>query len=205
MVGAVGAGMLENQESNPRKSVERAIADRLITRNKLDRAALDRAIRLQNGSDERLEALLVKLGLASEKDVAEALAGELGLAIVEPSEYPETPVLENKFTAKFLKHASVLPLAETEDALILAMVDPLNEHAARAIEMASGRPIVRRLALPSDIETAYARLYGEKSPAQLADSVAEATSDEDFLEDVGRLRDLASEVPVIRLVNQMIS
>jgi len=196
---------VENSENGGRRSVERALAQRLIHLGKLDRAALDRAIRLQNGSDERLEALLVKLGLASEKDVAEALAGELGLAVVAPSDYPDAPVLEDKFTAKFLKHANVLPLAEAEGALVLAMVDPLNEHAARAIEMASGRAVVRRLALASDLETAYARLYGDKSTAPLAESVAEPANDEDFLEDVGRLRDLASEVPVIRLVNQLIS
>jgi general secretion pathway protein E len=35
--------------------------------------------------------------------------------------------------------------------------------------------------------------------------LTETGADEDFLEDVGRLRDLASEVPVIRLVNQLIS
>src|SRR6185437_17183010 len=96
---------VENSENGGRRSVERALAQRLIHLGKLDRAALDRAIRLQNGSDERLEALLVKLGLASEKDVAEALAGELGLAVVAPSEYPEGPILEDRFTAKFLKHA----------------------------------------------------------------------------------------------------
>ena len=196
---------VEKNENGERQSVERALAHRLIDLGKLERAALDRVIRLQSGSDERLEALLVKLGLASEKDVAEALGRELDLAIVDPSEYPEAPVLENKFTAKFLKHANVLPLAEADGALILAMVDPLNEHAARAIEMASGCSVVRRIALPSDLETAYARLYGDKSAASMAESVAEAASDEDFLEDVGRLRDLASEVPVIRLVNQLIS
>jgi general secretion pathway protein E len=196
---------IEKSENGGRQSVERALAHRLIDSGKLERAALDRVIRLQNGSEERLEALLVKLGLASEKDVAEALGGELGLAIVAPSEYPEAPVLEDRFTAKFLKHANVLPLAEGDGALILAMIDPLNEHTARAIEMASGRSVVRRIALPSDLEAAYARLYGDKSAASTAESVAESASDEDFLEDVGRLRDLASEVPVIRLVNQLIS
>ena len=36
-------------------------------------------------------------------------------------------------------------------------------------------------------------------------TLAETGGDEDFLEDVDRLRDLASEVPVIRLVNQLIT
>ena len=79
-----------------RKEVERQVAARLVAGGKLDQAALDRVIRLQSSNADRLEALLVKLGLASERDVAEALARELGLAIVEPPDYPEAPVLEGK-------------------------------------------------------------------------------------------------------------
>jgi general secretion pathway protein E len=197
--------MFESFENSDRKAVEQAIAARLIASNKLDQSALDRALRLQNGSEERLEALLVKLGLANERDVAEALADELAFGIVQASEYPDSPVLEEKFTTKFLQHANVLPLSHTDETLVLAMVDPLNSHAVRAVEMASGRRVIRRIALASDFETAYARIYSEKAPDQIADALAPASADEEFLEDVGRLRDLASEVPVIRLVNQLIA
>ncbi|HEY3919299.1 MAG TPA: type II secretion system ATPase GspE [Stellaceae bacterium] len=194
-------------EGFERPAVERAVASRLITSGKLEQAAVDRVTRLQNGSGERLEALLVKLGLASERDVAQALAEELDLAIAQPSDYPEAPVLDGKLTTQFLRHASVLPLIEGEDALVLAMVDPLNTYATRAIEMASGRRVVPRIALPSDLETAFARLYDSEKPlGHVAEPLADAgVDDENFLEDVGRLRDLASEVPVIRLVNQLIS
>ena len=89
----------------------------------------------------------------------------------------------------------------------MAMVDPLNAYAARAVEMASGRRVVPRIALPSDFETAYARLYdaGKAPLGQVADAQGNTGADEELLEDVDRLRDLASEVPVIRLVNQLIS
>ena len=148
----------------------------------------------------------MKLGLASERDVAEALAGELGLAIARPSDYPDTPLLDGKLTPQFLRHVGALPLDVREDTLVLAMVDPLDGYAARAIEMASGRRVVPRIALPSDLETAFARLYDNDKPlGHVAEALTETGADEDFLEDVGRLRDLASEVPVIRLVNQLIS
>ena len=55
-------------EEVERKPVERAIAARLIASGKLDQAALDRILRLQSGNDERLESLLVKLGIASERN-----------------------------------------------------------------------------------------------------------------------------------------
>ena len=78
-----------------RKKVERQVAARLIAGGKLDQAALDRVLRLQNSNADRLEALLMKLGLASRRDVAEALSLELelDLAIAEPPDYPEAPAL----------------------------------------------------------------------------------------------------------------
>ena len=189
-----------------RPAFERAVASRLVTSGKLDQAAIERVGRLQTSNNERLEALLVKLGLASERDVADALAGELGLAIAQPSDYPDAPLLDGKLTPQFLRHVSALPLDLREDTLVLAMVDPLDRYAARAIEMASGRRVVPRIALPSDLETAFARLYDNDKPlGHVAEPLTETGADEDFLEDVGRLRDLASEVPVIRLVNQLIS
>ena len=190
-----------------RKTVERSVAARLVAGGKLDEAALDRVLRLQANSEERLDALLVKLGLASERDVAEALGRELGLGIVQPADYPEAPVLDGKLTIKFLRHSGILPLAEGGEGLILAMVDPLNAYAARAVEMASGRRVLPRIALQSDFDAAYARLYeSEKAPlGQVTDHAGDLGADEELLEDVDRLRDLASEVPVIRLVNQLIA
>jgi general secretion pathway protein E len=203
-VGGKEAAVMEEFD---RKAIECSIAARLIGGGKLDEAAFDRVLRLQSTSEERLEALLVKLGLASERDVAEALAQELGLVIAEATDYPATPVLEGKLTSKFLRHAGILPLADGNDSLITAMIDPLNAYAARAVEMASGRRVVARIALPSDFEAAYARLYEtEKAPlGQVADGATDVSADEELLEDVDRLRDLASEVPVIRLVNQTIA
>jgi len=190
-----------------RKSIERSVAARLVAGGKLDEAALDRVLRLQASSEERLEALLVKLGLASERDVAEALSRELDLAIAEIADYPEAPILDGKLTSKFMRHAGVLPLVESGDGVIVAMIDPMDRYAARAVEMASGRSVMPRIALPSDFDVAYARLYeSEKGPlGQVAETLTDAIADEELLEDVDRLRDLASEVPVIRLVNQLIS
>jgi general secretion pathway protein E len=188
-----------------RKEVERQVAARLIAGGKLDQPALERVLRLQSSNADRLEALLVKLGLASERDVAEALSCELDLAIAEPPDYPEAPVIEGRLTNQFIRHWSILPLVENEDGLVVAMIDPLDRYVRQAIEMASGRPVMPRIALPSDFDAAYARLYEPQKNAQAQAANPEIGGDEDLLEDVDRLRDLASEVPVIRLVNQLIT
>jgi general secretion pathway protein E len=191
-----------------RRPFERSLATRLIEAGKLEPSALERVFRLQVSSDERLEVLLIKLGLASERDVAEAFARELDLAVVAPGEFPDAPLLEGKISKKFLKQAGVLPLADTEETVLLAMVDPLDAFAVRAIEMASGKRVEPRVALPSELEAAYARLYEADQTAmgQIVDRAdAEITGDEELTEDVDRLRDLASEGPVIRLVSHLIT
>jgi general secretion pathway protein E len=192
-------------DGSSRKDLERSLAARLIESGKLEGPALERVLRLQTGNEERLEALLVKLGFASERDVAEALAGQLGLPIAAPADYPEARVLDGKVNKLFLLHAGVLPLAEEPDSLVLAMVDPLDRYALRAIEMASGKPVLPKIALPSDLEAAFQRLYEEDKSSAAVDAAAEDSRDEEFLEDVDRLRDMASEGPVIRLVSQLIA
>src|SRR5580704_6128175 len=189
-----------------RKSLERSLAAHLIEAGKLEEPVLDRVLRLQRGNEERLEALLVKLGFAGERDVAEALAEQLGLTIAAAADYPDAPLLEGQINHQFLTELGVLPLAETEAGLKLAMVDPLDRYAQRAVEMASGLSVLPVLALPSELEAAYARLYSEAAPqSDPLVGKSEDGADDAYLEDVDRLRDLASEGPVIRLVGQLIT
>ena len=75
------------------------IGEILIERGKLDSAGLDRALRLQQGSGEKLGVLLVTLGLVAQRDVAEALAWQLNLPLIEASGYPELPILEERVSA----------------------------------------------------------------------------------------------------------
>jgi general secretion pathway protein E len=188
-----------------RHDFERAVADRLIADGKLDPAAAERAFRLQANGRDLLEKVLTTLGLVHERDVAHAMAEELRLPLVGPTDYPDTPVLDN-VGAKFLRQVRVLPLAETDDAIVLAMADPLDEPSIRSFELLSGKPVAVRIAAPSDLDLAYERLYGgERSTlGEIIDDIAE-DRDETVEDDVGRLRDMASEAPVIRLVNLLIA
>ena len=187
-----------------RRDFERSLADRLIEAGKLDPSVLDRALRLRAQSEERLERLLVKLGLASERDVAEALARELGLPIAAAADYPDAPVLEERISRKFLRQVGALPLEESAEGLAVAMIDPVDLFATRALEMAAGLPVLRRVALPSELEAAQQRLFEAEPGAGIVERI-ESGADEELSEDVNRLRDLASEGPVIRLVSQLIA
>src|ERR1700759_3791478 len=110
-------------ESHPARE---ALAQRLLESEKLTQAALDRAQRLAAESGERFERVLAQLGLVSERDIAETLAALLALPMAAAEDYPAEPVLEDRLSLKFLKEAQLLPLADRDGHLAVAMVGPLN-------------------------------------------------------------------------------
>ncbi len=192
--------------ASPADPAER-IADWLVEGGKLDRRGIERAQRLVADSRESLLHVLAKLGLVAERDLAEAIAAVLDLPLVAPKDYPERPLLEDRMSLRFLREARLVPIADTPDGLAVAMADPLDRYAEEAVALVIGRPIQRRVAVPAELEAALDRLYGGDAGEAPEDaSGADVTGDFDTLDtDVERLRDLASEAPVIRLVNQIVS
>ena len=188
-----------------RLAFERSLAARLVASGKLDEVAAERALNLRAESQERLEQILTKLGLVQEKDVVEAISRELGLPLVAPGDYPDAPVLEGA-SPKFLRQARVLPLLDAPERLVLAVADPLDDYAVRSLGLLAGKPVEIRVAAPSDVELAYERLYesGKSSIGQIVDEIDEV-EEGGADEDISRLRDLASEAPVVRLVNLLIA
>jgi general secretion pathway protein E len=182
------------------------IGEILLERGKLDAAGLERALRLQQETHEKLGALLVTLGLVAQRDVAEALAHQLGMPLVEAAGYPELPILEERVSARFLREARALPLAEDEQELALAMADPTDSYTVNAFEMVTGRKVRPLVAIPTELEAALERLYGAGKSAlgQIVGDV-EQRDDLSFDADVQQLKDLASEAPVIRLVSLIIT
>jgi general secretion pathway protein E len=179
----------------------------LIERGKLDQANLDRALRLQTEGGERLGSLLVTLGLCAQRDVAEALALQLSLPLVDANGYPEFPILEERVSARFLRAARALPGREDEQELGLAMADPTDAYTIGAFEMVTGRAVRPMVAIPTELEAALERLYGAGKSAvgQLIGDVETRPDELTFDADVQQLKDLASEAPVIRLVSLLIT
>ncbi|HEX5420136.1 MAG TPA: ATPase, T2SS/T4P/T4SS family, partial [Gammaproteobacteria bacterium] len=194
--------MQDFSDSAPRPSIEVAIGEALVADGKLSAAGLDRALRLRGVGSEPFFTLLTRLGLAAERDVAAALSQRLGLPLVTLDEFPDAPLLETALGANFLRHAKVLPIAETGDCVQLAMADPLDEVTRRAIALRTKKRVEPRVAALGDIEAAHERLY-PAAPARLAEP--EAIQATEPHADVERLKDMASGAPVIRLANQIIA
>jgi general secretion pathway protein E len=134
------------------------------------------------------------------------LSAQLDLPIVLGTDYPDLPVLEERVAVRFIKEAKALPLREDAEQLVLAMADPRDEYVINAFHLVTRRQIIARLAVPSELDAAFERLYGSgKSSMDQIVGEVETREEEGGNEDLQQLKDLASEAPIIRLVSLIIS
>ena len=176
----------------------------LVKANRITQSALDRARRVALESNDRLESALTRLGILSERDLTEAMAEFLHLALISPPDYPTAPVLNDRLSARFLRETRVIPIREEPSSLLVGMTNPLDRYAQQALRFAAGKEIDIRVCYPADFEAAFARLYLEQVPTTEHDAGA-ARETLAINDDVDKLRDLASDAPVVRLVNQIIT
>ena len=186
------------------ESRQRAICDCLVADGKLDPANVDRALRLQTEQDqwEKIGQILVKLGLTSEHDLAECLSTQLGIRLVLQQDFLENRPDDGRISARFLKANRILVLDEDDDSLTLVMAEPQDDYARDAVQLCCGKDIVPCLGIPSEIEHELARIYD--SSVDSAESTENGDVSVQFLDDVEQLKELASEAPIIKLVNQII-
>jgi general secretion pathway protein E len=182
-----------------RKSFE----DLLLGRGRVSADDLRKVRLLQQERGERLERLLLDLGFISEDDLISLLSEHLNIPLVGRKEFPKIAVALPNVNVQFLRHAKILPLEIQDGTLTVAMADPSDLDSMQGLEVATGLRVRPFLGREKEI---VAALEGyEDAPAASVESEGSLEfvgSDE---EDVNHLRDLASEAPVIRLVNMLIN
>ena len=172
----------------------------LIDRGSIAAEDLDRALELQRERrGEKLGKILVDMGYIAQRDLLNALSDQLGLPIAQLAAPPSSPELEG-LSPRFLRQYGIFPVAIEEGSLTLAMADPLDFETINAVHKFLKLEINPQLAAEQDITDAIDRYYSEGD--RQAATAEFGTGDE---EDLEHLRDMASEAPVIRLVNAMIA
>ena len=130
-----------------------------------------------------------------------AFADAAGVPIASSAGFPEGPLLEDRVNPLFWRQIRAVPLSEGATSVAVAMANPLDSEAIEALTFALRRPVQIAAAAASEIEAAWEKVYNGGG----AQNEAAPESNADLADDVERLRDMASEAPVIRFVNQLIS
>jgi general secretion pathway protein E len=159
-----------------------------------------RAYREQHGGN--LLTLLVRLGLVSERDLARAQSELMNIELISDKEYPEDGPDVEDVSVRYMKQQHLVPIRVSDEEIEVVMADPHDQFALKALAMATGRRVVPKVGVTSEIDNTIERYFGggKSAMGQIAESLGSEGAGEDE-EDVEHLRDLASEAPVIRLVN----
>jgi general secretion pathway protein E len=124
-------------------------------------------------------------------------------------DYPGEPLEIDGISLEFMKKSCFVPLSVTDTTFEIAMADPKDVDTIDALKFAYRLKVAVTKGKPDDILDAIERLYG-KGRQSLETIIEEAGKDisngaNAAEEDESHLRDLASEAPIIRLVNRLIA
>ena len=176
------------------------LGEMLVERGKIEAEDLDRALELQQERGDKLGKILVDMGLIAQRDVLAAISEQLGLPLLTvEGPPPSAPEIEG-LSHRFLRQCRCFPVALANSTLTIAMADPLDFETVAAVRAFSGFRVQTALAAEQEILEAIDKHYGEAERTPLS-----GEGDEQASEDLEHLRDMASEAPVIRLVNAMIA
>lgn len=176
----------------------------LVAQGKLSLRDVERALLAQAEMGDLLGRVLVKLGLVSEADVAQVLSQQLDFPLLASADYPDVPMAPDGLAREFLVSNNVVPVAMTDSEASFAASVPQDSYLKKALFLALDRPIKLLLGTDGDIARALERMLAQDESNDAEDDGVDlfsGQSDDEFIE---HLRDLASEAPVIRLVNEII-
>lgn len=182
--------------------------DRLLARleqnGSLTAENAERARRAHARAGGSLVNVLIRLGLCEEKALASNISAITDLPLLTAEAFPAVPVRPAELSIPFLRDAQILPLLETGETVSIATVDPGDAYTSQALRLMFAKPVRFVVATPSQIEDGILQLYAETLGNSASEIMAIAAGDVTDT-DLVRLRQSASEAPIVRFVERLVA
>ena len=183
------------------------LKDKIISEKVLEEV---RTRAVANGN--QIGKLLVESGYIREEDLLKAMSKQLNIPFLKQRDFPESHVsIEDlNISLNFLKEHKCLPLKLENNKLSVAIVDPLDFYTIDNLKISLGIEIEVCMSCEKDIIETLEGRYGtgvsvmERIVGDMAEDELDLLKSSDS-EDVEHLKDMASEAPVIKIVNLIIS
>jgi general secretion pathway protein E len=188
----------------------RKLGEILVERGLVSEADLVRLLENERSKGQPLGALLMQQGLITEEDLLEALSEQLGLPFwrkLEEVGIEHIPV--SKVPIAFYRQQKVFPIAFTDGGVKVAVSDPLNLQPLDDLAVFLGAPVEPVISSERELMAAINRFFDRETGS--TEQVMQDIEGEDLgaianeIEETDDLLDLASEAPVIRLVNSVLT
>ncbi len=184
------------------------VGELLVKSGRVTQDQLDQAFETQKHNGGFIGTHLVKMGFISERDLADALSRQYGVAIVELDNYTiEHSVIELIPQNLAYKH-NILPIIRKDSSLTVAMLDPSNIVALNDIKFITGLDIQVVLVTETDLKLNHEKYY-ENSVSY--DSIMDGIDKEEVeivdtseSVNISELEKATEDAPVVKLVNAIL-
>ncbi len=188
----------------------KSLSEILLESGKVSKDKLDKVLTMQLNNTEGLGRRLVDLGLVSEVVLLETLSEYLDIPFVSLKDFPQQTIVLENLSEKFMRQYKFVPLSLNENVLTIALSDPYDIYACDAVRMATNYEVKINLAREEEILDAVGKMFNTDttSMGRIVEDIGKNGKDDLSIDDEGdvdHLKDLASEAPVIRLVNLLIT
>jgi len=180
----------------------------------VDQAQLTKALEEQKATGGKLGEVLQRLGFVTEEDIIECLSHQFGVPSINLRHFEIDASVAKLVSPELARKYCVIPVNKTGATLTLAMTDPTNIFAMDEITFMTGYRVEPVVASEESIREAIDRQFGSSRELELKKVMEDlSTVDETALElldddegfDPEQLAEEASEAPVVRLVNIMLT
>jgi len=175
----------------------RMLGERLVERGVLTERQLELAVREQKRTGAMLGEILTQLGLLTAQTLSAVLAEQGGVSYVELSEIDIDPSVLSLVHESVARRLSVLPLSQDNGELLVAMGNIYDIEAISELESLTRLRVKVKGAAEDDIQTKINEAYGERK-------TIEEVIEEAIQAAVGDSKDAQAELPVVRLVDQLL-
>jgi len=186
----------------------KSLGESLVEQKLITDEQLKSAIRESENTNEPLRKVLVKMALVSEEDIVTFFEEQLGIPRIDLRNYLIDAKILSLIPESLAKKYNLIPLFKTGDILTIATADPLNVVALDEIRIKTKSNIEPAVATESELKNAINQYYGiGGSIEDIIKSIDMKTlAIEEGKEEIEpeKLRNIAEEAPIIKLVNLII-
>jgi type IV pilus assembly protein PilB len=181
----------------------------VITKEQLDQALKYSKEQREKGNPKRLGDCLRDLGFVDDKQVAEALASQMNLQLVDLQGFSMSKEMLGLIPGSTLRKHSVLPLGydpNDPQAIFLAMADPLDITALDDVEIISGCRVEPCVATQTEIQAILDRYFGSEEAMSAAEKFSKSRAGRVKAEEEEQKkaeREL-SNAPIVQLVRSIV-
>ena len=181
------------------------IGDLMVTAGYITEDQLKEALAIQKQSGgKRIGQTLIDLGYVTEPQMLAALADRLDMQLIDIASFPVDAETVQLIPKQMADQYLMLPVAQDDSGVILAVNDPLNLYAIEDVRQTIGLPvktvIAQEQALRDAIDYHYAGIKAQMAAQDANENTAGSNMDEIVIDTSAG----ADDAPIINLVNSLL-